>query len=78
MMWGISTARGYTPRNCCVLTSFLELVLELGLFPVLPASPVPEQPFQEQAQEEVLALLPLLPAEAMKDRNQPVQILQKR
>jgi hypothetical protein len=50
----------------------------LVLFLVLPASPVPEQPYPEQAQEEVLALLPLLPqAEAMMDRNQPEQSLQK-
>jgi hypothetical protein len=68
---------GYTPLNCRNPTSSLVLVLVLVLFPVLPASPVPEQLFQEQAQEEVLALLPLSQAEAMMDRNQPVQSLQK-
>jgi hypothetical protein len=53
-------------------------VLELVLSLALPASQVPEQPFPEQAQEEVLALLPLLPqAGALMDRNQPVQSLQK-
>ncbi len=62
--------------NCCDPTSSLELVLVPFL--VLPASPVPEQLFPEQAQEEVLALLPLLPqAEAMMDRNQPARSLQK-
>ncbi len=61
--------------NCCNPTSSLELVLVLFL--VLPASPVPEQLFPEQAQEEVLALLPLSQAEAMMDRNQPARSLQK-
>jgi len=70
--------RGYTPLNCCDVTSFLELVPELELSLALPVSPVLEQLFPEQAQEEVLVLLPLLPAEALKDRNRPVQILQKR
>ncbi|HVN22689.1 MAG TPA: hypothetical protein VMT71_01860 [Syntrophorhabdales bacterium] len=51
---------------------------ELELSLALPVSPVLEQLFPEQAQEEVLVLLPLLPAEALKDRNRPVQILQKR
>jgi hypothetical protein len=75
MMWGISTIVDIPPLNCCNLTSFLELVLVLVLSPVLPASL--EQLFPEQAQEEVPVLLPLSQAEAMMDRNQPVQSLQK-
>ncbi|MGD0233921.1 MAG: hypothetical protein ABSC55_05210 [Syntrophorhabdales bacterium] len=48
------------------------------LFLVLLAFPVLEWPYPEQAQEEVPALLPLLPqAEALTDRNQPEQSLQK-
>jgi hypothetical protein len=69
---------GYTPLSCRNPTSSLELVLVLVLLPVLLAFPVLEQPFPEQAQEEVLAWLPLLPqAEALTDRNQPTQSLQK-
>jgi hypothetical protein len=50
----------------------------LVLFLVLLVSPVLELPFQEQALEEVLALLPLLPqAEAQKDRNPLRQSPQK-
>ena len=76
MMWGISTAVDIPPELLLIFTSSLELVLVLFL--VLPASPVLELPFPEQAQEEVLALLPLLPqAEALTDRNRPAQSLQK-
>jgi hypothetical protein len=54
------------------------LVPVLVLLLALLASPVLGQPFPEQAQEEVLALLPLLPrAEARTDRNQPAQNLRK-